>query len=186
MKAIIIPGNNNTNIKDNWYQAVKRDLQALDLSVIAENMPDADLARKKYWLPFIKKKLSSKDSILIGHSSGAVAILRYLEKNKAGLAILVGACYTDLGDDKEKKSGYYDEPWQWERIRNNTRKIVIFASRDDPYIPITEAFFIKDRLNAEYHEYKDEGHFGSEVNNKIEFPEIVLVVKKFISQSPKL
>jgi len=149
----------------------------LGLDVIAENMPDPDLARKKYWLPFIKEKLSTEDAILIGHSSGAVAILRYLEENKCKLAILVGACYTSLGDAHEKKSGYFDEPWKWSKIKNNATKIALFASRDDLYIPISEVLFIKDKVNPKYHEYGDEGHFGADVN-KIEFPEIITVVKK--------
>jgi len=179
MKAIIIPGNGNTDITENWFQNVKNELQKLGLEVVAENMPDPALARKKYWLPFIKEKLSTDDSILIGHSSGAVAILRYLEGNKAKLAILVGVCYTDLGDEDEKKSGYYDEPWKWDKIEKNAEKIVIFASRNDPYIPISEALHIKDKINAEYHEYSNEGHFGADVN-KTEFPEIIAIVKKFI------
>ena len=63
MKAIIIPGNGNTDITANWFQNVKNELEKLGLDVIAENMPDPDLARKKYWLPFIKEKLSYKTSI---------------------------------------------------------------------------------------------------------------------------
>ena len=184
MKAIIIPGNGNTDITENWFQYVKKELQELGLDVIAENMPDPDLARKEYWLPFIKEKLSTKDAILIGHSSGAVAILRYLETNECKLAILVGVCYTDLGDEHEKESRYFDEPWKWDKIKDNAEKIVIFASRNDPYIPISEAVFIKDKVNAEYHEYSDEGHFGSDVN-KTEFPEIITVVKKFIERQRK-
>ncbi len=184
MKAIIIPGNYNTDITENWFQSVKSGLQRLGLDVIAENMPDPDLARKEYWLPFIKEKLSTEDAILIGHSSGAVAILRYLEENKGKLAILVGVYYTDLEDEHEKKSGYFDEVWKWDTIKSNTKKIVIFASKDDPYIPISEAQYIKDKLDAEYHEFNDEGHFGSDVN-KTEFPEIVTAVQKFI-ESPKI
>ncbi|HUW21393.1 MAG TPA: alpha/beta hydrolase [Candidatus Bathyarchaeia archaeon] len=181
MKAIIIPGNGTTYITDNWFQNVKRGLEKLGLDVIAENMPDPDLARKEYWLPFIKEKLSTEDSILIGHSSGAVAILRYLEENECKLAILVGVCYTDLGDEYEKKSGYFNQPWQWDKIKKNAEKIVIFASKDDPYIPISEPLLIKEKTNAEYHEYSDEGHFGEDVNKK-EFPEIITVVSKFMQR----
>ncbi len=179
MKAIIIPGNGNTDITENWFQNVKSELQKLGLDVIAENMPDPDLARKEYWLPFIKEKLSTKDAILIGHSSGAVAILRYLEENRCKLAILVGACYTDLDNDHEKKSGYFNNPWQWDKIKKNAQKIILFASKNDPYIPISEALFIKDKIEPEYHEYSDEGHFGADVN-KTDFPEIITAVKKFI------
>ena len=179
MKAMIIPGNNNSLITDNWFQSVKKELKAMGLEVIAENMPDPDLARMKYWLPFIKKKLSTGDAVLIGHSSGAVAILRYLEENRCKLAILVGVCYTDLNDEHEKKSGYYDKPWDWERINSNAEKIVIFASKDDPYIPLSEPQFIKEKTNAEYHEYNNQGHFGDDINKK-EFPEIIQVVNQFM------
>ncbi len=181
MKAMIVPGNGNADIKENWYQDVKKNLENLGLDVIAENMPDPELARKEYWIPFIKEKVSEDSCILIGHSSGAVAILKYLEENKCDLAILIGAYYTDLDDEDEKKSGYFDEPWKWEKIKNNSKKIIIFASKDDPYIPISEPLFIKEKLNAEYFEYNDEGHFGSDVGKK-DFPEIILFIKKFLDK----
>jgi hypothetical protein len=63
-------------------------------------------------------------SIVIGHSSGAVAALRLLEENKLLGAILVSACYTDLGDENEKRSGYYSTEWKWDQIRNNADFIV--------------------------------------------------------------
>ncbi len=181
MKAILVPGNGNTDIADNWFPFVKKELERMGVTVIAKNMPDPILARKEYWLPFIKENLSAADAILIGHSSGAVAILRYLEENTARLAILVGVNHTDLGDENERKSGYYNTPWKWNKIRSNAEKIVVFASTDDPFIPIAESRFIKDRVGAEYHEYTDEGHFGADVGKR-EFPEIVMVVRKFLQK----
>lgn len=177
---MIIPGNDNTLITSNWYQYVKSELEKLGLEVIAENMPDPKLARKEIWIPFIKEKLSSdEDSILIGHSSGATAILKFLEENKCKLVILVGTYHSHLDDELEKKSGYFDEPWKWDQIKNNAEKIVIFASQDDPWIHISEPRLIKEKINAEYHEYKDEGHFGVD-HDKKEFPEIVIVVKRLL------
>ncbi len=178
IKAMIIPGNGNTDISENWFPYVKKNLEALGMRVIAKNMPDPDLARQSFWVPFIEKELKGyQNSILIGHSSGAVAILRYLENHKTLGAIIVGACHTDLGDEKEKKSGYFDDEWHWDKIKENAKWIVQFASTNDPYIPIEEARYIRDRINSEYHEYTDQGHFGSDVN-KIEFPEIVEIIKK--------
>lgn len=179
MKAIIIPGNDNTLITNNWYPYVKDELEKLGVEVIAENMPDPKFARKEIWIPFIKEKLGGEEnSILIGHSSGAVATLRYLEDNKCRFAILVACYYSHLDDELEKKSGYFDEPWKWDQIKNNAEKIVIFASKDDPHIPISEPQLIKEKIGAEYHEYRDEGHFG--LNLKKEFPEMVIVVKKML------
>src|SRR5258708_24943751 len=103
MHAIIIPGNNNTAISEVWYLQVKKELEKLGLDVIAKNMPDPNLARKQFWLPFIEEHVKDQSSsILVGHSSGAVAILRYLEENKAEGIVLVGASHTDLNDKKEK------------------------------------------------------------------------------------
>ena len=181
MKVLILPGNDNTAITSNWYLYVKHELEKHGMEVIAQNMPDPKFARKDIWISFIKEKLSGdENSILIGHSSGATAILKFLENNKCRLAIIVGASHSDLGDDLEKKSGYFDEPWKWEQIKNNVGKLVIFASQDDPYIPISESRFIKEKTDAEYHEYKDEGHFGADVNKK-EFPELVFVISKILN-----
>ena len=110
-------------------------------------------------------------------TSGAVAILRHLEKHKAQGAVLVGACYTDLGEESERKSGYFDEHWRWERIKKNATWIIQFASTDDPFIPIKEARYIQAKLNTEYQEFDDQGHMGADVN-KLEFPELVETVKK--------
>lgn len=184
MKAMIVPGNDNTLITSNWYQYVKDELQKLGFEVIAEKMPDPILARKKIWIPFIKEKiLNDPNSILIGHSSGAVALLRYLEENKCKSAILVACYHSDLNNDLERKSGYFDGKWKWNQIKNNAEKIVIFASTDDPFIPISEPRLIQEKLGAEYHEYNDEGHFG--LNLKKEFPEIITVVKEMLKAFKK-
>ncbi len=141
---MIIPGNGNTDISENWFPFVRSELQKLGLEVIAENMPDPELARMQIWVLFIRKRINTGDSILIGHSSGAVAALRYLEQNVAKLVILIGVYYTDLGDIQEKKSGHFEEPWKWSKIKEASEKFVIFASRDDPFIPISEPRYIRD------------------------------------------
>jgi len=103
MKAMILPGNGNTPIEENWYPYVKRELEKLDVEVILTEMPDPELARRKYWLPFIEEKTNgTEDVILVGHSSGAIAILKYLETHKVHGAILVGVYYTDLNMEEEK------------------------------------------------------------------------------------
>lgn len=158
---------------------MKKELEDIGIEVIAENMPDADLARKEYWLPWIEEKSKDTDKVLlIGHSSGAVAILRYLENHEVEGAVLVAPYYTDLGDEKERSSHYFDDPWQWDKIKQNAKWIIQFSSIDDPYIPIEEARFIKDKINSEYYGYDDQKHFSRDTANKIEFPELVEAVKK--------
>jgi hypothetical protein len=182
MQAMIIPGNGNTDISENWFPYAKNALEKLGIRVIAENMPDPDLARMRYWLPFIEKRLGGdRNAILIGHSSGAVAVLRYLETHRAEGAVIVGACHTDLGDEKDKAGGYYESEWQWDAIKRNVSWIVQFASIDDPYIPIEEARFIKQKLGTEYYEYKNQGHFGADVRKR-QFPKLIDAISQKLNK----
>lgn len=178
-KIILIHGNGGGTADENWFPSVKKSLEAKGLKVIAETMPDNVLARESMWLPFLKDKLGAdENTIIVGHSSGAVAAMRFAESNKLYGSILIGACYTDLGDEREKQSGYYDRPWDWNKIKANQKWIIQFASTDDPYIPIKEARHIHEHLNTEYTESTTEGHYGSDKKKKLEFTELIQAVLK--------
>ncbi|MBS4168350.1 alpha/beta hydrolase [Parachlamydia sp. AcF125] len=160
LKTILIHGNGGGQATDIWLPYVKKNMEHLGVAVIAKTFPDNFLARSEYWLPFLKKDLrADANTILIGHSSGAVCAMRYAEKYPIFGSVLVAACYTDLGSETEKLSGYYDDPWDWEAIRQNQKWIIQFASTDDPYIPIKEARYIHDKLHTDYYEFSDRGHF---------------------------
>lgn len=179
IKIIFIPGNGGGSIlsPDGWFPYLKLEFEKLGLTVIAKDFPDPELARAQYWLPFLKNELKAdENTILIGHSSGAEAAMRFAQENKILGSILVGACYTDLEIETEKISGYYNHPWDWEKIKDNQSWIVQYASLDDPWIPIAEARYVHEHLDTEYYEYTDQGHFGGD-RVKLEFPEIVRNIK---------
>lgn len=177
IKVILINGNGGGWPKENWLPPVAQKLKKLGLKVIFKRFPDPVLARAKFWLPFIKKLGADENTILIGHSSGAVAAMRYAEKNKILGSILVATCHTDLGEPSEKVSRYYDKPWNWKAITSNQKWIVQFASVDDRFIPIAEARFVHKKLGTEYYEFKHQGHFSS-WDKKTDFPQIVSIIKK--------
>ncbi len=107
--VMIIPGNGASNVyKSNWYSYMKVELEKSDKfsSVILENMPDPINAKEGIWVPFIKRVVDADDNIiLIGHSSGAEAIMRLLEQTVVLGVILIAACHTDLGDESERNAG---------------------------------------------------------------------------------
>jgi len=171
-KVIFIPGNGGGSPKDNWFPSVKNTLEAAGITVIAEEFPDNDLARMPFWVPFLMNELKAdKNTILVGHSSGAIAAMRVAEQRPILGSVLVGAYHTHLDLEKEKLSGYFDTPWNWGKIRQNQQWIILFASQDDKWIPIQEARYLHEQLNCEYHEYTNEGHFGGDYD-KLTFPEL--------------
>jgi hypothetical protein len=172
LRVIFIPGNSNCTTQDNWFPNVKLELEAHGLSVISSQFPDPDLARASIWLPFLINEIKvDRETILVGHSSGAIAAMRLAESVEILGSVLVGTYYTDLGMEKEKISGYFDTPWDWKSIRMNQQWSIIFASQDDPWIPIEQPRYIHSQLQCEYHEYKDQGHFGGDYF-KESFPEL--------------
>lgn len=175
VKVILIHGNDTLRWDYKWMPHVKAELEKIGLAVIGETLPDSILARERYWIEFLKEKICvDENTILIGHSSGAVCAMRFSETNKILGSILISPCYTDLGDEMEQQSGYFNRPWQWDKIKDNQEWIVQFSSTDDPYVPIEESRYIHKMLGTEYFEFENRGHF---YENQDTFPEIISVVK---------
>lgn len=179
IKVIFIPGNGGGTPKDNWFPYLKTKLSELGLKIIDKDFPHNIIAPEKSWIPFLKKLGADENTILIGHSTGAIAAMRFAEKNKILGSVLVGGYYTDLGIEEEKQAGYFNRPWSWEKIRKNQKWIAQFNSTDDPWIPIEEARFVHEKLNTDYFESTSQGHFGGDYL-KLEFPEIIEVVNKHL------
>ncbi len=177
LKAIVVPGNGDDNPEDKWFLYVTAELEKLGIKTINVKFPDPVLARKEYWLPFLKELGADENTILIGHSSGAIAAMRYAENNKILGSVLVGTYHSHLNNEDEKRSGYFDTPWNWGAIKKNQQWIIQFASTDDPYVPITEMRTVHEKLGTEYFEYTDQGHFGSDKNRTV-FPEMIEAIKK--------
>jgi predicted alpha/beta hydrolase family esterase len=181
-RVVIVPGNGCANIEAaNWYVPVANELRdTYGCDVRVRSMPDPVEAKRSIWLPFILNELGAdEETVLIGHSSGAVAALRLLESHKLKGAILVSACHTDLGMESEAISGYYphadgSNPWNWEAIKSNAQWIAQLHSEDDPFIDPSEARFVAKHIGSEYVEHKERGHYMTR-----DMPDVIdIVVKK--------
>ena len=150
-RFIFIHGNDSTHWSFAWAPWLKAELEKLGFETFFETMPDSIIARSEHWLAFLKDHVKvGENDVLVGWSSGAVAAMRYAEENKIKGSVLVSPSYTDLGDDLEKQSGYYDKPWQWEKIKTNQGNIALIWGDDDPYIPQSEFDFIAQQLNSTF------------------------------------
>ncbi|XP_069787668.1 serine hydrolase RBBP9 isoform X2 [Narcine bancroftii] len=94
--------------------------------------------------------------------------MRYAETHKVYGIILVSGYTSDLGDATEKESGYFDSPWEWEKMKHICAHGIQFGSTDDPFLPWDEQQEVADGLQAELHKFTDRGHVQDE-----KFPERV-------------
>lgn len=150
-KVIICPGNGCTDIrKSNWYGMLHNKLEAQGIISVCENFPDPNEAKRSIWLPHIESLGTDEGTILVGHSSGAQAALRYAETHKLKAVVLVAATYSDLGDAGERASGYYprgnDNIYNFDAMKANCPVWHQFHSNDDPFIPLREAEKIREGL----------------------------------------
>mmetsp|Transcript_117707 Transcript_117707/g.375144 ORF Transcript_117707/g.375144 Transcript_117707/m.375144 type:complete len:356 (-) Transcript_117707:341-1408(-) len=165
-RCVIAPGNGCDDIVDsNWYGWLNDELRlsgAIE-EVVCRDFPDPLEAKRSIWLPFMRDVLKvGPDTILVGHSSGAEAAMRFAETSPVGGLVLVSACHSDLGDEGERASGYYPPsggPWDWAAIRKNTGWIVQFHSKDDPLVPVDEGRLVANELRSEYKELDGHSHF---------------------------
>lgn len=174
-RFIFIHGNSTTHWSFGWAPWLKAEVEKLGYGTFFETMPDSIIARAQYWLPFLKEHARvGEDDVIIGWSSGAVAAMRYAEENRIKGSVLISPCYTDLDDELEKQSGYFDKPWQWEKIKSNQENIALIWGDDDPYIAQSEFEFIASQLDPTCVKVSGGKHFIE----RTEFPELLEYLKK--------
>lgn len=159
-RFVFVHGNQSTTWQVPWAVWLKMKLDGLGYQTHFETMPDPKLARREVWIPHLHDGVSvGASDVLIGWSSGAVAAMRYAESYKLGGSILISPSYSDLGDDMERRSGYFDDAWDWQAIRSNQKQIALVYGDDDPYIPQSEFAYIALHLGPEKLKIPGGGHF---------------------------
>lgn len=92
MKVAIIPGNGAGDVfHANWYGWAHKQINKMDnVSCDLRNMPDPITAKESIWIPFMREQMEcDENTVIIGHSSGAEAAMRFAEKYKVKGIILV-------------------------------------------------------------------------------------------------
>lgn len=104
----IVPGNGTGNVVNaNWYGWLQRSLHnPPSVTCQLKNMPEPLRALESKWIPFMRDTLQCKeDTIIVGHSSGAAAAMRFAESYKvAGMALRHAVCAYTSGNNHK---GYW-------------------------------------------------------------------------------
>lgn len=174
-RFIFMHGNGGSDWKSAWAVWLRNEIEKLGFETVFETMPDPEKARGDYWLPHMQDVLKiGGDDVIIGYSSGAVAAMRYVETHDVRGSILISPSHTDLGDELEKESGYFDAPWDWKAIKSHQKKLLVVWGDDDPYIPQREFAYIVLQLGAD----KIKVPMGRHFQEKQDFADILKYIKK--------
>lgn len=154
-----------------WKSSLQENLGP-EYEVIAPRMPCAQNAKYTEWTIWFKKMtpLLNNNIILIGHSLGGIFLAKYLAENNLAKNIsavfLVAAPFVP---GKEESLADFTLPPSLENISNQTKKIFLYYSQDDPIVPIENLKKYSEALpKAQVRILPDRQHF-----NQKDFPEIV-------------
>jgi uncharacterized protein len=180
--AIILHGTGNTP-EGNWFRWLEKELNRRGYEVWLPQLPDAEMPNaEKYNELLLNHGFNFNDeTILVGHSSGAVSILNLLQELPGGTkikaAFLVGAFEKPL--DVTARSELFPKPFDFEKIKSRCGKFIFLHSDNDPYCPLEGAQFLAKKLGGELTVEPGQGHFNLETGPQYkEFPLLLKLIDK--------
>ena len=174
MKNALILHGTGANPHANWFDWLKEQLEHNGYEVWVPQLPNAEHPDMETYRKFIFSSdfQVTDETIIVGHSSGAVATLSLLEvlpeNIKINTAVMVGVY-------RPENHGYSSkEPIDTTKVKNKAKRIIFIHSDNDPYCPIEDAEYFADALDAEIVILPNNDHFSYELNPKHnKLPEIL-------------
>ncbi len=177
MKAIIFHGTLGAPT-GNWFPWLQSTLANKGWDVSVPSLPTPENQSFESWVEALKEQVSNLKNIdlLIGHSLGATFALRLLEQNLVHpqQTILVSAVSDEIGNVEYDtlNTPFINAPYQWDKIKENSKDITILHGTNDPYVPLEQPEIIAKNLNILLHLIKGGGHLSAE-SGYTEFPDIL-------------
>lgn len=154
-----------------WIPWLKQQLSQNDFLVNTPEMPEPYNPDYKKWLDVFEQFHLDEDTHLIGHSSGAGFLLRYLSENdvKIGKVIFVAPWINpNQTDDTNMFDFMIDKD-----LRQKVKDLVVIYSSDDEADVIESVSIIKDETGTRTIELNGKGHFTLDDMGTREFPELL-------------
>ncbi len=186
MRVVIIHGY-LSHPEEAWLPWLKRELERKGCTVSLPAMPEPDRPLIHEWVAFITAVVGEPDqeTLLVGHSLGCQAVLRYLEyvgtANKGvGKTVLVAGSYPVQRSEKEARAAAGGDPvlLPWFsagvhplRVKRAAGECTVILSDNDPYIDVAEATAtFRAALDARIIIVPGGGHFNED-DSWMELPE---------------
>lgn len=164
MKNVLILHGTANDSTRNWIPWMKEKLEKRCYRVWAPDLPGADAPNidryNKYIFP---KWLFDAESIIVGHSSGAVAILGILQSLPVDIVIRKALLVAGFTDDLNYPpvQAMFMKPFDWENIKMHAKSFYFFHSDNDPYVPLWHGEKLREYLGGELIVMRGQAHFST-------------------------
>lgn len=149
MKRIIILHGWNATPQEAWFAQAKECFERKGCRVEAPELPGNYFPDYEGWMKIINELHPDENTILIGHSLGAVTIMRYLERATSPVA---QAILTAMPIEPMKFTPiapFFKQGFDWEKIKSNAKKINLVYEEGDQVVPLEHGKIAAEKLQAE-------------------------------------
>lgn len=166
-KALIFHGT-GASPEDHWFPWIKQKLEHEGIEVYAPDFPTPEGQTLENWETVLLEEdvEIDDDTVLIGHSTGAVFILDLLNDwdIKVEASFLISGFYGPLNDERfdPLNESFAEREFDFQEIREASGEIHQFHSASDPYVPMEKAEELAAELNSSLHPISEAGHFNTE------------------------
>lgn len=163
MKNAVILHGTNDKPEGSWFTWIKDELEAKGYKVWLPQLPDCDKPNVDKYNKYLMNGYDfNLETVLIGHSSGAVEILSLLDNLPKGVkinkAILVAGFINNLKWDALDE--LFTHEFDWENIKSKCNNFVFIHSDNDPYVPLDHGKFLQEKLGGELIIKEGQKHFS--------------------------
>jgi uncharacterized protein len=149
---------------------LRSELEKRGYIVEVPEMPNTDNPKIEEWIGHMQAVIKNPDenTVIVGHSLGGQAVLRYLselpEEIQIKKAILVAPVVEEITnrDFDEEDSGalWLKTPFDMERAKKAAKEIVGFFSDDDKWIPLSSEKILREKFGARTIVEHNMGHYN--------------------------
>jgi predicted alpha/beta hydrolase family esterase len=170
---------------DHWFPEIARKLEAEGVEVARPEFPTPEDQNLENWLEVLDEQdlEIDQDTVLIGHSTGAVFILDILDERdiEVEAAFLISGFTGKLHDERfdPLNKTFAEKVFDFEKIKNSAEEFFVFHSESDPYVPLEKAAELAPKLDANLELVAGAGHFNTE-SGYTDFPELWNKLESFL------
>lgn len=177
-KVFLIHGFNGTP-NGGWRPSLMRELEKKDIYACALSMPNPHKPTAEAWIKEIRthvKRNSEDEVILVGHSLGGAALLRYLEayRDKNISKVIFVSTRVDRKNDEHLMS-FYRTSFDFESIKNRTTKFYVIHGDNDPIVAYANGEYLSKKLECELITINNGYHLNGSAGF-FELPELLEVI----------
>ncbi len=155
---------------ENWFPWLEQELSKRNVACYIPTFPTPDYQNYNDWKALLDyycdKGLINEETVLIGHSCGAICVTRYLcdKKIKIKSLITVSGYNNYIGNDAHidgLNSSFYCSNETFKNIQNFTTERISYISTNDPFITQEALRSFSETINSQLVVIEGAGHFNA-------------------------